>query len=65
MTSGQTQSNMSTAMLRRKAAEAAKVLQKDYDPQSEIQKYIPRQPQRLNEVSYRFYLGERKNSNQS
>ena len=36
-----------------------------YDPQVEIQKYIPRQPQRLNEVSYRFGIGERKNSNLS
>ena len=52
-------------MLRKMAADAARKVQKDYDPQTEIQKYIPRQPQRLNEVSYRFYLGERKNSNLS
>lgn len=52
-------------MLRKMAEKMARLPRKDYDPQSEIQKYIPRQPQRLNEVSYRFYLGERKNSNQS
>lgn len=52
-------------MMLRKMAAAAVKPKVDYDPQSEIQKYIPRQPQRLNEVSYRFYLGERKNSNQS
>lgn len=52
-------------MMLRKMAQRAVKPPKDYDPQTEIQKYIPRQPQRLNEVSYRFYLGERKNSNQS
>ena len=65
MTTAFTQSNMSTMMLRKMAADAARKVRQDYDPQTEIQKYIPRQPQRLNEVSYRFYLGERKNSNQS
>ena len=52
-------------MMLRKMAQMAAKPRTDYDPQSEIQKYIPRQPQRLNEVSYRFNLGDRKNSNQS
>ena len=65
MTTAMTQnSNLSTLMLQR-ARELASRPKKDYDPQIEIQKNIPTQPQRLNEVSYRFYLGERKNSNAS
>ena len=36
------QSQISSIMLRKMAADAAKLQKKDYDPQSEIQKYIPR-----------------------
>ena len=45
--------------------EAEKKPKHFYDPLNDIQKAIPRQPQRLNEVSYRFALGDRKHSNQS
>lgn len=44
MTTALNQSNMSSIMLRKMAADAARKVQKDYDPQTEIQKYIPRQP---------------------
>ena len=66
-TTALTQSNVSTVMQQRraKAAALAKKPNHYYDPLDDIQKAIPRQPQRLNEVSYRFALGDRKHSNQS
>ena len=31
-----------------------------HDPQSEIQKFIPRKPRRINEISHRFSIQEQK-----
>mmetsp|Transcript_15385 Transcript_15385/g.20842 ORF Transcript_15385/g.20842 Transcript_15385/m.20842 type:complete len:131 (-) Transcript_15385:235-627(-) len=59
MTTALTASNMSTTMMmRQRAIERANRPKHSYDPLSDIQKFIPRQPQRLNEVSYRFQKGD-------
>ena len=63
LTTAVTRSQMSTTMmLRQQALELANRPRHKYNPQTDIQKYIPRQPQRLNEISHRFNIGDKKNS---